>query len=182
MKKKFLWMLTAIVACCISFTLASCSVEDNVPPSPTPEPPAPFDPKIEPIDPVRCTAAVDMGDISGLPAELQTALKKRMVNLTSNGEADICFCTVEEAEKYAKEQKKGTTIVVAMPAAGSEFNNLVNIAGGVIPNKTQLPVMFYASQKYGRHYLMLDDGVPEYVKTTEEKVTFYEKRIIPLIY
>lgn len=182
MKKKFLWMMTAVMACCISFTLASCAVEDNVPPSPTPEPPPPFDPKIEPLDPVICTATVNFGDISALPAELQTALKKRIVNIKSNGEADICFCTVGEAEKYAKEQEKGTTIIVAMPTSGRDFNNLVKIAGEVVPNKTQLPVMFYASQKYGRHYLMLDGGVPEYVKTTEEKVLFYERRIIPLIH
>ena len=80
MKKKFLWMMTAVMACCISFTLASCSVEDNVTPGPKPEP-APVEPTIEPIDPVRCEAKVDLGDISGLPAELQTALKKRMTNL-----------------------------------------------------------------------------------------------------
>ena len=72
--------MTAVMTCCISFTLASCSVEDNVTPGPKPEP-APVEPTIEPIDPVRCEAKVDLGDISGLPAELQTALKKRMTNL-----------------------------------------------------------------------------------------------------
>lgn len=183
MKKKFLWMLTAIVACCISFTLASCAVEDNVPPSPTPEPPAPFDPKIEPIDPVRCTAAVDLGDISGLPAELQTALKKRMTNLVSSGsEAAISFCTESETDKFNSHIQKGTTMIVASPAVGGDFSEIAKLAGGVLPSATQMSILFYATQKYGQHYLMLDGGEPDNLETTEEKVDFYERRIIPLIH
>ena len=183
MKKKFLWMMTAVMACCISFTLASCAVEDNVPPSPTPEPPAPFDPKIEPLDPVRCTAAVDIGDISGLPAELQTALKKRMTNLVSSGaESDISFCAESETDKFKSHLQKGTTMIVASPAVGGDFSQIAKLAGGVLPSATQMPILFYATQKYGQHYLMLDGGEPDNLETTEEKVEYYERRIIPLIH
>ena len=182
MKKKFLWMMTAVMTCCISFTLASCSVEDNVTPGPKPEP-APVEPTIEPIDPVRCEAKVDLGDISGLPAELQTALKKRMTNLVSSGaEADISFCVAGEKDKFDSHLKKGTTAIVVAPAVGGDFSEIAKLAGGVLPSATQMPILFYATQKYGQHYLMLDGGVPDNLETTEEKVDFYERRIIPLIH
>ena len=182
MKKKFLWMMAAIMTCCISFTLASCSVDDNVTPTPKPEP-APVDPTIEPIDPVRCEATVDLGDISGLSAELQTALKKRMTNLVSSGEeAAISFCVAGEKDKFDSHLKKGTTAIVVAPAVGGDFSEIAKLAGGVLPSATQMPILFYATQKYGQHYLMLDGGEPDNLETTEEKVDFYERRIIPLIH
>lgn len=177
MKQKFLWMMALLFAC-TSMLLSSC-VEDN---PVTPPSPSPFDPQIEPIDPVRCTATVNFGDISALPAELQTALKRRMVNLSTNGEADICFCTADEVDKYTTEQKKGTTLIVAMPTVGGNFSNLVKIAGDVVSKNVGQPILFYASQKYGCHYLMLDGGVPENLDATEDKVLFYERRIVPLIH
>lgn len=43
---------------------------------------------------MQCLAAVDFGDISNLPAELQTALRNRFPNLTSNSDAAVRYDNV----------------------------------------------------------------------------------------
>lgn len=177
MKQKSLWMLAILFVCCISFVFSSCSDDDDLSPVNPPSPPSE-----EPIDPVQCMAKVDLGDISVLPEELQTALRKRFPNLTSTGDADICFCKTSDTEEYANQLEKGTTTIVAMPGNGGDMSNIINMAGGVVPEKTILPIMFYATQKWGQHYVMLDGGVPSDLKTTEEKVLFYERRIVPLVH
>ena len=176
-------MLAMIIACFSSIILISCK-DDDVDPTPTPEPSGPqLLPSVEELDPVTCTANVDFGDISGLPAELQTALRKRIPNIASNGgDADISFCKADEVEKYAQKLQSGTTTVVAMPGAASNMNEIIDIAGGVVPKQTQLPIMFYGTQKYGQHYVMFDGGVLDEADTEEEKVLHYEQRLIPLIY
>lgn len=182
MKQKSLWMLTMLLACCISLVFSSCTDDDGVEPTPpAPEGPTLL-PSVEPIDPVQCSAKVDLGDISSLPEELQTALKNRFPNMTANGDADICFCKASDVEKFSAELLKGTTTIVAMPGNGGAMDNIINLAGGVVPKKTALPIMFYGTQKWGQHYVMLDGGIPYDLNTTEEKVEFYERRIIPLVY
>lgn len=175
MKRKSLWIMAALMACfCI--VLSSCTEDEN-PPSPDPDP-QPL-PSVEPLDPVTCSARVDFGDISSLPAELQTALKKRIPNIQSNGgDADISFCKADEVGRYSQKLHSGTTTVVAMPGAASNMNEIIDLAGGVVPKQTELPIMFYGTQKYGQHYVMFDGGIPEGL-TTDEKVLFYESRIIP---
>lgn len=181
MKQKSLWMLTMLLACCISLVFSSCTDDDGVEPTPpSPEGPT-LDPSVEPIDPVQCTAAVEFGDISSLPEELQTALKNRFPNMTANGDADICFCKASDVEKFSAQLLKGTTTIVAMPGNGGAMDNIINLAGGVVPKNTA-PILFYATQKWGQHYVMLDGGIPYDLNTTEEKVEFYERRIIPLVY
>ncbi|MCR5711496.1 MAG: hypothetical protein K6G46_03450 [Prevotella sp.] len=144
MKQKSLWMLAILFACCISFVFSSCTDDDEV----SPTPPAPEGPQllpsVEPIDPVKCTAKVDLGDVSALPEELQTALRIRFPNLTSNEEADICFCKPNETEKYTNQLQASTTIV-ALPGNGEDMSNIIDIAGGVVPKKTALPIMFYGT-------------------------------------
>ena len=180
MKRKSLWMKAMLVAC-FSIVLYSCTDDDSAnPPSPPSSGPQLL-PSVEPLDPIRCSAKVDLGDISSLPAELQTAMRNRFTNLTSNGEADICFCKPSETAKFANQLQSGATTIVAASGGGEDMSNIINIAGGVVPKQTELPIMFYGTQKWGQHYVMLDGRVPEGL-TTEEKVTFYESRIIPLIY
>ncbi len=180
MKQKSLWMLTMLLACCISLVFSSCSDDDAVEPTPTPSGPT-VDPSVEPIDPVQCTAVVEFGDISSLPEELQTALKNRFPNMTANGDADICFCKASDVEKFSAQLLKGTTTIVAMPGNGGAMDNIINLAGGVVPKNTG-SILFYATQKWGQHYVMLDGGIPAGLTTTEDKVEFYERRIIPLVY
>ena len=182
MKQKSLWMLAVLMAC-FSLVLSSCVASDNpvVPPSPDPGPQ--LLPSVEPLDPVTCTANVDLGDISHLPKELQTALKKRIPNIiSSGGAADISFCKADEVERYTQKLHSGATTVVAMPGTGADMSEIIDIAGGVVPKQTSMPIMFYGTQKWGQHYVMFDGGVPEEADTEEEKVLHYEKRLIPLIH
>jgi hypothetical protein len=181
-KQKPIWMLAMLVACCICLAFTSCSDSDD----PTPAPPAPVgpqvDPSVEPIDPVQCLAAVDFGDISNLPAELQTALRNRFPNLTSNADAAISFCQASEVDRFSTQLLRGTTTIVAMPGNSGNMSRLIDIAGGVVPKNTATRILFYATQIWGQHYVMLDGGIPAYLTTTEDKVQFYERRIIPLVH
>lgn len=107
MKQKSLWVFALLFACCTCLVFSSCSIDDNEVPVNPPSPPSD-----DPIDPVKCTAKVDFGDISGLPADLQAAMKKRFPNLTSDGDADICFCQTSEVEKFTKRLEIGSTTIV----------------------------------------------------------------------
>lgn len=177
MKQKSLWLLALLFACCTCLVFSSCSIDDNVTPVNPPSPPSD-----DPIDPVKCTARVDFGDISGLPEELQAAMKKRFPYLTSDGDADITFIKADEAERFDLQLHSGSTIVV-MPGSGEQMNTIIDMAGGVVPKETALPILFYATQKWGQHYVMLDDGAtPDPLAPKKEKVRFYERRIIPLVH
>ena len=181
MKQKSLWMMAVLMMACFSLVLNSCTDEDDSsnPPASGPQ----LLPSVEELDPVTCNAKVDLGDISHLPIELQMALKKRIPNISSNGgDVDISFCKTNEVEKYTQKLKNGTTTVVAMPATGADMNEIIDIAGGVVPKQMDMPIMFYGTQKWGQHYVMFDGGVPNEADTEEEKVLYYEQRLIPLIY
>lgn len=181
MRTRSFFLLAALMAC-FSIVLNSCTDEDSANP-PSPESGSQLLPSVEALDPVTCTANVDFGDISHLPKELQTALKKRIPNISSNGGgADISFCKADEVGRYNQKLQSGTTTVVAMPGAASNMNEIIDLAGGVVPKQTELPIMFYGTQKYGQHYVMFDGGVPDWADTEEEKVLHYEQRLIPLIY
>ena len=144
-----------LFACCTCLVFSSCSIDDNEVPVNPPSPPSD-----DPIDPVKCTAKVDFGDISGLPADLQAAMKKRFPNLTSDGDADICFCQTSEVEKFTKRLEIGSTTIVVTPTSGADMSNIIKISGGVVPKETALPILFYATQKYGQHYVMLEMAAP----------------------
>ena len=170
----------AVLLACISIVFNSCK-DDSSDTPPSPSEPQPL-PSVEPLDPVTCTAKVDIGDISHLPKELQIAMRRRMINITSNeGNADICFFKADEVTKYSQKLNDGT-MVVAMPGTDANLNEIIDIAGGVVPKQMTMPIMFYATQKWGQHYVVLDGGVPEWATTEEEKVQYYEQRLIPLIY
>ena len=126
-------------------------------------------------------ANVDLGNISSLPVELQTALIHRFPNLTATADASICFCQPHEENKFTHRLQNGTTTVVSMTGAAGDIDHIIDIAGGVVPKSQTNSIMFYATQKWGQHYVMLDGGVPEGL-STEEKVQFYERRIVPLVH
>jgi acyl-CoA-binding protein len=102
--------------------------------------------------------------------------------LTSDGDADITFIKADEAERFDLQLQSGSTVVV-MPGSGEQMNTIIDMAGGVVPKETNLPILFYATQKWGQHYVMLDDGAtPDPLAPKKEKVLFYELRIIPLVH
>ncbi|MBR4242594.1 MAG: hypothetical protein IKR98_01635 [Bacteroidaceae bacterium] len=177
MKRSSLWMFATLFVCSISLAFTSCSKDDdNVVDPPQPSGPV-VDPSVEPLDPVVCNAKVNLGDISNLPDELQTVLKKRFPNLVSGEEADICFCNAEDAERSNNYIQSGATTVMILPRSA------VNISSGLIPHHSNnnLPIMFYAIQKYGKHYAVMGE-LPEGFNTTEEKTMFYEERVIRLVH
>ena len=87
-------------------------------------------------------------------------MKKRFPNLTSDGDADICFCPTSEVEKFTKRLEIGSTTIVVTPTSGADMSNIIKISGGVVPKETALPILFYATQKYGQHYVMLEMAAP----------------------
>ena len=173
--KNLFWMLAAVSACCICITVGSCSRKGD-PPKPDPVPPS-----VEPEDPTVCTAQVNLGDISSLPAELQAVLRKRFPNLVSGDEADVCFTGASNAEEFSTRLASGSTTVVAIRGGLHNLNGIASVAGGVLPQNTGLPVLFYAAQKWGKHYAILGD-VPEDFTTPEEKTLFYDSRVLRLVH
>jgi len=173
MKQKSFWMWAAVAACCMGLVFSACSKEDD-----KPIPDRPADPEVEPVDPVVCEAKVDLGNIGALPAELQAVLRERFPNLVSGEAADICFTDGSNAEAFSHRFQAGTTTVLIPSAGGINLNDVGALTGGVLP-KTELPILFYAAQKWGKHYAIVGD-VPAGFDTPEDKTLFYESRVIRL--
>jgi len=176
MKQKSIWVSAALLACSIGFVFTACSREN---PNPKPDP---VPPSVEPLDPVVCEAKVDLGDISSLPAELQTVLRERFPNLVSGEGADICFTAANDANKFANLLQSGSTIVVTLSGGIADMGAIADAAGGVLPKNSTLPILFYGAQKWGQHYVVVDRGIPEGYDTTEEKTLYYQARVIPLVH
>lgn len=166
--KKIFWALSALLLCC-SFVITSCT--DN-----KEDPERPVSPSVEPLDPVVCNAKVDLGDISSLPSELQTVLRKRFPNLASGESADVRFAGAD-GEAFAGILKTGSTAVIALPGG----TNLKNYASAILHRGSQHPVLFYAAHKFGKHYAVLGELPPDF-ETTDEKTMFYEERVIRLVH
>ena len=170
---KLLRISAIALICCISL----CSCDKENPEERTDHSSATLHPSVEPVDPVVCNAKVDLGDLSSLPAELQAVLKKRFPT-PGGGAADICFCSVGDVERIKEHLQNGTTTVVTMPGSTSNWGSAV---GGVFPNHKKDPVLFYASNKLGKHYAVMGE-LPEGFDTPEEKTMYYEERVIRLVH
>ena len=177
MRKKNLWMLPMLIAFCISSVFTSCCDEDKSSYNPYPVP----SPSVEPVDPITCNAKVYLGDISSLPTELQTVLRERFPNITTIDDADISFCKANEVDQFSNQLQKGTTTVVASNN-GSDMSQVISKAGGVVPQKTGDDILFYGTQKWGQHYVVLGKDMPEGFNTIDERKRYYENRVIPLVY
>ena len=177
MKVRFVLIRAAMLACCIGFVLNSCSGNNLDPDQPTPA----VDPSVAPEDPTVCEAKVDLGDISSLPAELQAVLRKRFPNPAAGGNADICFNSTGNVEHIAGQINSGATTVVMVHDGSANIGNIANAVGGVFPRNHQLPVMFYATQKWGKHYAVMGE-LPEGFDTPEEKTMYYDSRVLPLVH
>lgn len=177
MRKKNLWMLPMLIAFCISSVFTSCCDEDKPSYNPYPVPL----PSVEPVDPITCNAKVYLGDISSLPTELQTVLRERFPNITTIDDADISFCKANEVDLFSSQLQKGSTTVVASNN-GSDMSQVINKAGGVVPQKTGGDILFYGTQKWGQHYVVLGNDMPEGFNTIDERKRYYENRVIPLVY
>ncbi|MBO7645771.1 MAG: hypothetical protein J6S52_02030, partial [Prevotella sp.] len=177
-RQNYLLMLAALFACCTSLVFTSCCDNDDAAsfnPDPVPSP------SVEPVDPITCNAKVYLGDISSLPTELQTVLRERFPNITAIDDADISFCKANEVDLFSSQLQKGTTTVVASNN-GSDMSQVISKAGGVVPQKTGDDILFYGTQKWGQHYVVLGNDMPEGFNTIDERKRYYENRVIPLVY
>ena len=177
-RQNYLLMLAALFACCTSLVFTSCCDNDDAAsynPYPVPSP------SVEPVDPITCNAKVYLGDISSLPTELQTVLRERFPNITTIDDADISFCKANEVDLFSSQLQKGTTTVVASNN-GSDMSQVISKAGGVVPQKTGDDIFFYGTQKWGQHYVVLGNDMPEGFNTIDERKRYYENRVIPLVY
>ena len=177
-RQNYLLMLAALFACCTSLVFTSCCDNDDAAsynPYPVPSP------SVEPVDPITCNAKVYLGDISSLPTELQTVLRERFPNITTIDDADISFCKANEVDLFSSQLQKGTTTVVASNN-GSDMSQVISKAGGVVPQKTGDDILFYGTQKWGQHYVVLGNDMPEGFNTIDERKRYHENRVIPLVY
>jgi len=163
------------LVCCLGVVISACSKKSEDPkPRPTP-------PSVEPEDPTVCNALVELGDISGLPAEFQAVLRKRFPNMASGEAASVCFTDPSNAEEFANRFKSGTTTVVTLSGGIANMSGIADAAGGVLPQNNNLPIMFYAAQKWGQHYAVLG-ALPDGFETSEEKTMYYDSRVLPLVH